>query len=392
MTKTVKNIGISLVTLMLLAACGNKQNNASVEDLINGGNLEAIKAKRQSIYSEQKELNAQLTQLDAAIKQLDKTNNATLITIQTVKDTVFDHFIEIQGNVETDQNVIVYPEFQGILTQVFVKQGQRVAKGQLLGQIDDGGLSSQLSQLEVQTQLAKTTYERQERLWKQNIGSEIQYLQAKANYEASQSAVNQLKKQLAKTRIVAPYTGIVDQVITDQGTVVAPGMGVFRVVNLGDMYISAEVPERFLNTVTEGKDVEIFFPVLGKSVRSKVRQTGNYINPNNRSFKIEVSVPAMDNVKPNLTAKLKINDYSNQEAKLIPLSVISEDASGQQYVYKMIADSTGTFVAKRSDITTGLAQNDVIEILEGLETNDAVIVEGARSVQQNQEVRTLDNQ
>lgn len=391
MTKSVRNIGISIFALVLLAACGNKDNSASVEDIIANGNLEAIKEKRKTVNIEQKELSAQLKQLDDAIKELDSTNLATLITVQTIKDTVFNHFIEVQGNVETDQNVIVYPEYQGTLTRVYVKEGQQVRKGQLLAKIDDGGLSSQVSQLEVQMQLAKTTYERQERLWEQKIGSEIQYIQAQTNYESSRNAVNQLKQQLAKTNVVAPFSGIVDQVITDQGTVVAPGQGLFRVVNLNDMYITADIPERYLGTVTVGKDVEIFFPVLGKTVAATVRQTGNYINPGNRSFSIEVGVPKMDNIKPNLTAKLRINDYTNPKAILIPQSVISENDIGDQYVYKMV-DSAGAFLAKRNIVTTGLTQGDVIEILTGLNVADQVIVEGARSVQQDQEVRTLENQ
>ena len=391
MTKSLRNIGISIFALVLLVACGNKDNSTSVEDIIANGNLEAIQEKRNAVNTAQKELSAQLKQLDDAIKELDPTNLATLITTQTVKDTVFNHFIEVQGNVETDQNVIVYPEYQGTLTRVYVKEGQQVRKGQLLAKIDDGGLSSQVSQLEVQMQLAKTTYERQERLWQQKIGSEIQYIQAQTNYESSRNAVNQLKQQLAKTNVVAPFSGIVDQVITDQGTVVAPGQGLFRVVNLNDMYITADIPERYLGTVTVGKDVEIFFPVLGKTVAATVRQTGNYINPGNRSFSIEVGVPKMDNIKPNLTAKLRINDYTNPEAILIPQSVISENDIGDQYVYKMV-DSAGAFVAKRNIVTTGLTQGDVIEILSGLDVADKVIVEGARSVQQDQEVRTLENQ
>ncbi len=391
MTKSVKHIGISFFALVLLVACGNKEDNASVSDIIANGNLEAIKQKREAINDQQKDLSAQIKQLDDAIKQLDPTNLATLITVQTINDTLFNHFLEVQGNVETDQNVIVYPEFQGTLTHVYVKEGQKVRKGQLLGKIDDGGLSSQLSQLEVQMQLAKTTFERQERLWDQKIGSEIQYLQAKTNYESSLNAVNQLKRQLAKTQVTAPFAGIVDQVITDQGSVVSPGQGLFRVVNLGNMYITAEVPERYLNTVTIGKTVEVFFPVLGKRVTATVRQTGNYINPSNRSFKIEVTLPDLENVKPNLTARLKINDYTNPEALLIPQSVISEDAVGQQYIYKMV-DTAGVFVAQRNDITTGLTQGDVIEVIEGLNLDDKVIVEGARSVQQGQEVRILDNQ
>lgn len=391
MTHTFKILSIALSTLFLVGCAGGDNNQVAVEDLIEQGDLTKLRERRDALNAEQQTLTSQILSLDRAIEKI-APDKGTLISVQTINDTLFKHYLEVQGDVKTDQNVIVYPEYQGTLTRVFVTEGQRVRKGQILGRIDDGGLSSQLSQLEVQTQLAKTTFERQKRLWDQKIGSEIQYLQAQTNYEASQNAVNQIKQQLAKTAVTAPFSGIVDEIITDQGTVVTPGQGLFRVVNLGDMFIEAQIPERYLPTVTKGKEVEIFFPVLGKTVNSNVKQTGNYINPNNRSFKIEVNVPNDTDVKPNLTAKLRINDYSNENAILIPLNVISEDAQGQQYVYTMVTNESGSgFIANRVDIQTGLTQGDVVEVLSGLELEDVLVVEGARSVQNEQKVRTLEN-
>lgn len=392
MTQKIKFLTVVLSAL-LLVSCGNgDKNEVPVADLIEEGDLGKLRERRDALNADQQALTSQIQSLDAAIQKLEPDQGA-LITTHTVNDTLFKHYIEIQGDVKTDQNVIVYPEYQGTLTRVYVKEGQRVRKGQILGKIDDGGLSSQLSQLEVQAQLAKTTFERQKRLWDQKIGSEIQYLQAKTNYESSENAVNQLKQQLAKTNVTAPFSGIVDEVITDQGTVVSPGQGLFRVVNLGDMFIEAQIPERYLPTVTEGKDVEIFFPVLGKTVTSKVKQTGNYINPDNRTFRIEVAVPKDADVKPNLNARLKINDYTAENAILIPLNVISEDANGEQYVYTVVPKEDGSGdIAIRKNIETGLTQGDIVEITSGLELNDALVIEGARTVQDNQKVRTLENQ
>ena len=392
MTQKIKFLTVVLSAL-LLVSCGNgNKNEVPVADLIEEGDLGKLRERRDALNADQQALTSQIQSLDAAIQKLEPDQGA-LITTHTINDTLFKHYIEIQGDVKTDQNVIVYPEYQGTLTRVYVKEGQRVRKGQILGKIDDGGLSSQLSQLEVQAQLAKTTFERQKRLWDQKIGSEIQYLQAKTNYESSENAVNQLKQQLAKTNVTAPFSGIVDEVITDQGTVVAPGQGLFRVVNLGDMFIEAQIPERYLTTVTEGKDVEIFFPVLGKTVTSIVKQTGNYINPDNRTFRIEVAVPKDADVKPNLNARLKINDYTAENAILIPLNVISEDANGEQYVYTVVPKEDGSGdIAIRKNIETGLTQGDIVEITSGLELNDALVIEGARTVQDNQKVRTLENQ
>lgn len=169
-----------------------------------------------------------------------------------------------------------------------------------MAKIDDGGLSQQLAQLQIQVDLAKTTFERQERLWNQKIGSEIQYLQAKSSYEAQASAVNQLQQQLEKTNVRAPFSGTIDDVITDQGSVVAPGQSaLFRIVNLDNMYIETDVPERYISDISEGKEVLVEFPILGITLNAKVRQAGNFINPANRTFKAEIAVPFVFNLVGN---------------------------------------------------------------------------------------------
>ena len=387
----MKNLAFILLITVLLAACSGGANK-SVDDLIEDGNLENMLARKDAIRTTQTELQNDLKKLEAAIKDLDTTDNAALVTTMKLKDTLFQHYIEIQGNVETNKNVVIYPEYQGVLTRVFVEEGDRVSKGQVLARIDDGGLGSQLSQLKVQEELAKTTFERQERLWNQKIGSEIQYLQAKANYDAASNAVKQLESQLGKTSVRAPFSGVIDDVITDQGTVVSMGQELFRIVNLNDMYIKAEVPERYIKSIVPGKEVSISLPMLGESLESKVRQTGNYINPKNRAFSVEVDVPNKNGaIKPNLTARLIINDYTNEEAILIPLSVISENAEGGQFVYTATkSDSTnGNSKAERRIISTGKAQGDYIEVLEGLSVGESIIIEGARSVKNGQEVKII---
>lgn len=385
---------LSILTIaILVASCGGDKDSQSVESVIEKGNLKEVKAKKDALKAEITALNTQVAQLDEVLKKNDTIQNETLVTALTIKDTIFNHFIEVQGNVETKQNVVIYPEYQGTLTRVLVKEGQRVSKGQTLARIDDGGLASQLAQTESQAALAKTTYERQKRLWEQKIGSEIQFLQAKTQYESSENVVNQMKSQLGKTTVRAPFSGIIDEVITDQGTVVAPGQAIFRIVNLSNMFVTSEVPESYLSTVIPGKKVNVMLPVLGRTLESTIRQTGNYINPSNRSFTIEVDVPNKDGqVKPNLTARLSINDYTADNAILIPLSVINENSQGDQYVYTAFAKADSgknKTVAKRQIIKTGKTQGDLIEVIEGLKNGDQVIVEGARSVKNDQEIKIL---
>ncbi|MEQ9168266.1 MAG: efflux RND transporter periplasmic adaptor subunit, partial [Fulvivirga sp.] len=212
---------IFLLFIVLMSACGN-QDEGSVSAIISNGNLEELRAKKKELASQLAGLEEEIALLDAAIGEKAGNKKLSLVTTHKASVSNFDHYVELQGDVTTQQNVLVYPEAAGTLLKVYVKKGQRVNKGQLLGSIDDGGMSSQLAQMETQLALAETTFKRQERLWEQKIGTEIQYLQAKANYESLENNVKQFKGQLSKFSIRAPFSGIIDDVIKDQGTVVAP--------------------------------------------------------------------------------------------------------------------------------------------------------------------------
>jgi RND family efflux transporter MFP subunit len=376
---------------MLLFSCNNG-NKKSVESIIETNNLKEIRDKKSEIVLEQHEIIEKLKLLNEAISKLDIDKKIPLITTLKVNDTVFNHFLEIQGSVTTKNLLVLHPQYSGILNKVYVKEGDKVNKGQLLAKIDDGGLSQQLAQLQIQSELSKTTFERQKRLWEQKIGSEMQYLQAKSNYEAQIKAIDQLNKQVGKTLVRAPFSGTVDDVITEEGSVVIPGQTpLMRIINLDDMYIEANIPEQYITQISKNKIVEVEFPVLNRSVNAKIRQVGNYINPANRTFKIEVAVPNKDqSIKPNLTAKLKINDYSNENSLLIPQSIISENASGEQYVYivENIKENNEALV-KKVIIQTGRTQGDMIEVLGGLDNGSEIILEGARSVIDGQEVKII---
>ncbi|MBT8298611.1 MAG: efflux RND transporter periplasmic adaptor subunit [Maribacter sp.] len=388
----MKKIIYTIMTALFILACGTDQKQ-SIEDLVAQGNLEDIRAKKNEIAQQQKELESKMKHLDSVIALLDSNEKLPLVTTITVKAENFMHYLELQGTVQTKQNVLVYPEMAGTLQRVYVSQGQRVNKGQILAKIDDGGVGSQLEQLKTQAELAKTTFERQKRLWEQKIGSEIQFLQAQTNYVAAENAVKQIKSQLGKSTIKAPFSGIIDDVIKDQGTVVAPGQGseVFRIVNLSDMYIEVDVPETYLGQVTKGKEAIVYFPVLGDSVTTKIRETGHFINPSNRSFSAEIPVPNMKgNIKPNLTAKVSLNDYNNANAILIPQSIISENAVGEQYAYVTSEpDENNEAIVTRSIISTGKANQGFVEILSGISAGQHLIKEGARSVKDGQKVKIL---
>ncbi len=383
---------LSIASIAFLAlSCGNEQK--SFEEILASDNVDEIRQEKSDLDAQQQEISKKIKLTTDRIKELDPTEKVPLVTTFLVEHSVFDHFIELQGSVKTDQNLVVYPEFSGVMTDVYVTPGQRVTKGQALAKIDDGGLSQQLMQLQIQADLAETTYERQKRLWDQNIGSEMQYLQTKSSFESQKEAINQLKQQIAKTVVKAPFSGTIDDVITDQGSVVVPGQSqLFRIINLDEMYVETEVPESYIGDVSKGKMVKVEFPILNITMDAKVRQAGSFINPANRSFKVEVAIPNTDKkIKPNLTARLRINDYSNDKAVLVPLNIISENADGEQYVYKITHKKDDHATAERIIIETGKTQEDLIEVVGGLSDNDEIIQEGARSVSDGQKIKIAED-
>lgn len=371
----MKKIVIISTLSILLFSCGKKEDNGSIDALIASKNVTALQAKKTLIQ-------ADLAKIDEALATLDVRKEEALVSVLTVKDTVFSHYLEIQGSVNTKENILVQPEFQGTLISLNVKAGQRVSKGQVLGRIDDAGLSQQVASLENQYALAKTTFERQKNLWDQKIGSEMQYLQAQTQMISAQRGVAQIKAQLAKTIIKAPFTGTIDEVYVEKGQVVAPSQqGLMRIVNLSNMYVSTSVPETYIGKLKVGTEVDVFLTSLGKTYKGKVRQIGNFVNPSNRSFGIEVSVPNPENLlRPNQVANLKITDYINKNTIVVPTNVIQEDGEKNKFVYTAINVSGKTGTAKKVIVKLGQSSDNVTEILSGLSAEDIIVTEGANTI------------
>ncbi len=252
----MKKLIIATSIAILLFACGKKENMETIDTLISSKNVKALQDKKATLQTE-------IAKIEEVLATLDVKKEEVLVSVQTVKDTVFNHYLEIQGNVNTKENILVQPEFSGTLTMLNVKAGQRVAKGQILGRVDDAGLSQQVASLENQYALAKTTFERQKNLWNQKIGSEIQYLQAQTQMISAQRGVAQIKAQLSKTIIKAPFSGTIDAVFVEKGQVVAPSQqGLMRIVNLGNMYVSTAVPETYIGKLKVGTQVDVFLTSL----------------------------------------------------------------------------------------------------------------------------------
>ena len=381
----------ALYIIAFIIGCSGNQS-VSTTELIEAKDLNGLKTQKEDKLKTLNALKMELSQINAAIANLDPSEKLALISMFEVKPENFDHHIEIQANIKTRQNVLLYPEYNGTLKKVYVEEGQKVKKGKLLAQIDDAGLKNQLEQLQIQARLSKTTYERTQRLWNQNIGSEMNLLQAKATYESQLKTVAQLKKQLQRTQILAPFSGTIDEIVANTGANLLPGQTpVMRIVNLKKMYTEASVPERYLEQVKKGTSTTVKIPMLDREYATTIRQTGNFINPNNRSFRVETLLPNPDEmIKPNLSCKLKINDYSNPEALMIPMRIVKENANGKKYIFKLKSDGKDqVYRTEQTFVRLGKNSTDKVEVLEGIQAGDLLVDEGATIVENNQRVKNI---
>ena len=385
-----KNIFL-LALLFTLFSCSDSKEATTVS-LIEQGNLQELLGRKASLTQKMNQLKLEINQINTALDTLDQSRKLPLVTSYTLQPTTFNHYVELQGDIKTRKNVTLFTEIPGTLLRFEVSEGQQVKKGQILARVDDGGMRNQLEQLKLQKQLAQTTFERISRLWDQKIGSEMQYLEAKTRYEGLKQNVAQMESQLSKAIIEAPFSGVIDELIANEGSLVSPGATpVLRLVNLSQMYLEAQVPEKFLSAVGEGTSTRVEIPMLGTVQNTQIRQTGNFINPANRTFRIEAPIENPDGIiKPNLTAKLQINDYSNTEALVIPLSIVNENAAGQSFVFRMIkTPEEDVFVTEQVFVRLGKSNESRVEILEGLQAGDLIISEGASIVENEQRVRLI---
>ena len=386
----MKKFYISILVLLIISC--NSSGSSNITSLIENGDIEELKKRKKEYVDTMNTMQVELNEINDGIAFLDENEKLTLVSSYEIKEKVFNSYIEAQANLKTRKNILILPEFQGTLEQIYVNEGQNVKKGTLLAEINDSGLKEQLEQLTIQANFAKENFERTERLWNNNIGSEIQFLKSKADFESSQKMVEQMKDRLAKTKVYAPFDGEVDEIISNQGSNLIPGVSqILRLVNLDKIYAEASVSEKYISFIEEGTEVIVQVPLLGKDIKSKIIQTGNFINPNNRTFRVEVPVENIDNkIKQNLDAKIKINIYSKKDAVVIPLKIVREDASGKNFVYVMNQDvKEGVYITNKTFISLGNKNNTDIEVTEGLKIGDMLVLEGASIVEDSQRVKLI---
>jgi len=364
--KTMNKSIIFLVLVVLAAACGKPTDK---------------KAELASLKKQQAELAQKIKTLEAELQVGDstKTDKVTAVAITEAKAEEFNHFLEVQGKVDGEDNIAVSAQMAGAITSVFVKEGDQVRKGQVLAQIDNSVMQQQLASTKQQLDFATNMYNKQKSLWDQQIGSEVQYLTSKNNKENLEKALATLNDQLEMTRIKSPINGSVEEVNLKVGQMASPGLAAIRVVNFSTVKVVAEIAEAYAPKVKPGDKVIVYFPDFNTEIVSQIRFTSKYINPINRTFQSEVRLGASKvEYRANMMAVVKINDYHNASAFAVPITLIRESQSGK-FIY-VAKEENGKLVARRLPVTVGSTYNGLAEITSGIAKGDKIITTGFNSL------------
>lgn len=355
-----------------LVACNNAPVNEIPDTL--DAQKELFKQKR----SELRELKAFVEKLDSVIKVGDPSlveERSFLVESTPLQSTTFQHYIEVQGAVTADDFVDVSAEVPGRIVSLNVTENSFIQKGQLIAKLDLEATNKQLAELKVALELANTTFERQERLWKQNIGSEMQYLQAKNGKERLEKNIEVLEINLGKANIYAPTSGRVEKVVLQTGELASPGAPIVMLLNTNKLKVEANVPENLLGKVNKRDKVKVIFPAIADEKMLTITDIGSMINPANRTFEIEMNVGKNANLKPNLLANVLINDLTIENAITVPIDLMQQEVGGKNFVYVQNNDR-----AEKVYIKVGDSYGSNIVVTEGLKAGQKLITKGAHNL------------
>lgn len=386
--KAVKMHVLVVMAGMIVFSCGPKMVDKQEQ-------LQSLETQRQEYQQKITEINAQIAALREAIIAEggvvdDDLRDRVAVSTEPVRQGQFRHFIEIQGNVESDNNIFIPAESPGIVRRIYVDEGDKVSKGQVLAELDADILLKTMEEIQINLDLAKTVYERQKRLWDQNIGSEIQYLQAKNNKENLERRLATTREQLEKTRIKSPIEGVVDRVAIKEGEAAAAGFGAIRVVQNSNLKIKAQVSEKYILSIHTGDSVDVIISGIDLTFRSRIIAVSNVIDPDARTFVIEVSIPAdIRNLANNMLAVLKINDYTNENAITVPIHVIQN--TGEEEFLFIAVSNDDTWRAEKRLVHTGMKYNNLAEITSyNVEAGEMIITAGFQNIADGQALTLID--
>lgn len=364
------------VIILLLGSCNMNDPDLIREQIIN---------KKEKI----RELNDQISQLEKKLVQDSSEINSKFlipVSVKVMEPVSFRHYIDVTGTIQAENDAFISPEINGQINKIHVKEGQRVHKGQLMVTLNTDVTNQMIKEVETGLELAIKLFEKQEELWEQKIGSEIQYLQAKNSKEQAEARLQTLQAQLEMARIKAPFGGIVESIMLREGEMAAPGMQLLQLVSLKKLKLYADLSEKYIGNVRKGDVVIVEFPDLeGLRMNAPIHRVGNIIDERNRTFSIEIKLDNTGEIlKPNLYTIVRINDYKTDNALVVPSIVIKQDIRGN-YLY-VVESASPEFKAKKKYVDPGLSSQGETMIIGGISEGDKVIVDGFSQVSDGVEV------
>lgn len=364
-----------LTAAAVLAAC-----SATTPENEKQMRLEKLKAQQVSLAKEIKTLEDEIAKANpeaVAVKAKD-------IAVIELAPRTFNHYVQTQGSVEAEDNIVLSAKSMGVVDAVYVNEGQQVSKGQTLVQLDNAVIEQSIQAMKSQLELASVIFERQKNLWDQKIGTEVQYLQAKANKENLEKQLASLQEQSKMSRINSPINGTVDAVMAKVGENLAPGMPAVRVINSSNLKLKANVSEAYVTDIKVGNKVLVNVPELKKELSAQVSFVGKNIDPLSRTFTVEIKLPSLADLRPNMTGVVKVIFHTEPSTIVVPINVV-QDINHEKVVY--VAEVNGKQGVARKRVVTVEAVFDNLAQVQGLKAGDKVITSGYQGLNDGQAVK-----
>lgn len=368
-----------LYIMCLISVACQQQAKEEIMPTDLAGKKSYLKDKQQQL----KKLEAEIKTVEAEIIELDPSlkKAPTLVTIDTIQKSSFQRYATLQGNIISEDLVNASSEIGGRILDIYVREGQNVRRGQLIAKIDLEVIQKQIAEIETSLDLAKTVYDRQKRLWDQNIGSEIQYLQAKNNKDRLEKSLESIQFQLSKQNVYSPSSGVVEREIRQAGELTSAGGPIIQILNTNKVKVVVDAPESYLGIVKRGDYVDIKIPAIEKEFRGRISLLGRMIDPANRTFKIEVNLNNKSGIyKPNLAAEMLVKDLEIDDVLVVPINLVQQEVSGDKFVYVIDDPNAAELNSRKVYISTGENYEDNVIVKEGIHVGDLLIVKGARQI------------
>lgn len=392
MKKYFLTLLLASFTLLFFNSCGGDDSKADTPEEKQALLEKQIREKKSDLAKLESELQAlerEYLTYDPEYLQKQEESKKRVITVDSVRVKNFDQFVEFQGQVQTKDDFMISSDMGGVLKSLTIKEGQYVKRGQLVGRVDDNVMQKNLDELNTQLNLAKDIFQRREKLWEQNIGSEIEFIQAKNQVESLQKSIATLQAQRGKTNIYAPNSGVVEEIYTNQGEVAGPGSPIAKIINTSNLQVVADIPENYLTSVKRGTSVKVTLPAMENAEQTvKVSKIGSMIDPNNRTFQIEVPISNRGGkVKPNLMAMVEFKSSDSDNAVVIPTNLVQNSLEGD-FVFIVEKKDTNQ-VAKKVKIEVGDSYEGETLVLNGLKGGEVLIADGSNLVRDGERVKIL---